>query len=85
MFERLWLKALGGNAAHAGLGVMTLAFLVALVGALIAFCASSASPSGVPYWLGYVMVVMGIVGGWCGMIYHRILLRRGDASHRSDP
>jgi hypothetical protein len=82
--QKLWLKLLGGKPEHAGLGIATIAFLVALVGAAIAFLSPASPERGSIYWLGYAIVVVGVLGGWCGLIYHRILSSRLARSRRNE-
>ncbi len=83
-FEHLWLKLLGGKPEQAGLGLATIAILFAVVGGLLAFFGSRASPAGAMYWVGYAICVAAFFVGACGIIYHRVLSQRSGNSHRND-
>ena len=82
--QRLWLKLLGGKPEHAGLGIFTIALLISIAGGAMAFYASLAPERSALYWLGYTVVVLGTIGGLCGIAYHQFLRQRRNESSRSD-
>ena len=77
----LWLKVLGGKPEHGGIAVMAIALFVTVLGAVLAF---SATERNALYWSAYAIVAVGIISGWSGIIYHRILLQRYAGSDRND-
>jgi hypothetical protein len=81
---KFWLRLLGGKPEHAGLGIATIALFVALGGAAIAFLAPASPDRNSIYWLGYTITAVGVLGGLCGIIYHRILSRRLARSGRNE-
>ncbi len=81
--QKLSLKLLGGKLERAGLGIAIVAFLIALVGAAIAYLFASHEWRSI-YWLGYAIVAVGVLGGWCGITYHRILSSRLARSRRNE-
>lgn len=79
--ERVWLRWLGGRPDRAGLGIATISFLVAVFGALLAF---SAADRNTLYWVGYAFVALVTLGGWAGILYHRVLMQRSAFSRRDE-
>jgi hypothetical protein len=77
----LWLKLLGDKPEHAGIGIMSVAFFVAVLGALLAF---SATERNTLYWAGYTIGALGVVSGCFGIIYHNVHLKRRTGSPRND-